>query len=106
VFVVRYVALLMLALWVADVIGILAGVVAPTPTLRLVPYAAGGLIIAAFIVLKFVGPPPRAFPIRTGMVVLMLAIAIYGEVADPRSRMPRLIDAGFGLVLLLWYVRE
>jgi len=106
VFVVRYVALLMLALWVADIIGLLTGVVAPTPTLRLVPYAAGGIIVAAFIVLKLVGPPPRAFPIRTGIVILMLAIAIYGEVADPRSRLPRLLDAGFALLLLFWYVRE
>jgi hypothetical protein len=106
VFVVRYAALLMLALWIGDVIGMLTGVFAPTPTLRLVPYAAGAIIVAAFIVLKLVGPPPRAFSIRTGLVILMLAVAIYGEVAIPRSRMPQAIDAALGLVLLLWYVRE
>src|SRR5262245_4057497 len=47
---------------------------------HLLAYACGGIILLCLLIAKFVGPPPRAFKLRTGIVALMLAIALYSGV--------------------------
>ena len=44
---------------------------------HLLAYACGAVILVCLFVIKFVGPPPRAFKLRVGLAVLMLAIALY-----------------------------
>ena len=70
---------------------------------HLVAYTAGALILLCLLVLKFVGPPPRDFLPRTGLVMAMLLVTALG---GPRSRPSLLVNVGFGFVLLFWYARE
>jgi uncharacterized membrane protein len=42
-----------------------------------VAYAAGGLMLATLTAMAVLGPRPRAFAARSGLLVLMLAIAVY-----------------------------
>jgi uncharacterized membrane protein len=42
-----------------------------------VAYAAGGLMLATLTAMAVLGPRPRAFAVRSGLLVLMLAIALY-----------------------------
>ena len=72
-------------------------------------YACGGLMLACLLVMKFVGPPPRAFIPRVLVVVVMLAVTIYsGTVRETRETSTALmtVDVALGLLLLGWYVRE
>lgn len=68
---------------------------------HLVAYACGAILVVCLFVMKFVGPPPRAFAVRAAIVVVMLAIALYSgvpvtrelariqsEVSGPVSRLP------------------
>jgi hypothetical protein len=55
--------------------------------------------------MKFVGPPPRAFFIRLGIVVLMLLMTLCDRWLIPGRRQPTSTPA-LGLVLLAWYARE
>ncbi len=108
-FVVRYVALVALAIW-------LGGMVAPfwldagaervphvPPQLE---YACGAIALVSLFLLKFVGPPPRAFPFRAALVVSMLAIVTYAHVRSVTSIMPAALNIAIGLVLMAWYARE
>jgi hypothetical protein len=58
----------------------------------LLEYACGALIVACLFIVKFVGPPPRAFALRAAIVVVMLGIAGYAGIpvahgiADLQSR--------------------
>jgi hypothetical protein len=47
---------------------------------HLLAYACGGIILLSLLTAKFVGPPPRAFKLRSSIVALMLAIALYSGV--------------------------
>jgi hypothetical protein len=107
-FVVRYVALVALAIWVG-------GMVVPfwmprspgTPALSgPLAYACGGTELVSLFVLKFVGPPPRAFPVRAVLVVLMLAIVAAAQAMRVTSLIPALINVTAGLVLLSWNASE
>ena len=109
-FVVRFVALAALALW-------LGGMVAPIWLTGSVPadlgrqtrtlgYICGGLVLIALFVLKFVGPPPRWFPLRAGTVALMLALLAATQVMRIESGLPAMINLALSLVLLSWYARE
>ena len=107
-FVVRYVALVALAIWVG-------GMVAPFWMLRSadVPplsgplaYACGGTELVSLFVLKFVGPPPRAVPARAVLVVLMLGVAAAAEAMRVTSLAPLLVNVTAGLVLLSWNAHE
>jgi hypothetical protein len=48
-------------------------------------YACGGLILLCLLIMKFVGPPPRAFSIRAAIVVVMLGLAVYAGVPVARE---------------------
>jgi hypothetical protein len=108
VFVVRYVALVALAIWVG-------GMVAPFCLLRSydVPplsgplaYACGGTELVSLFILKFVGPPPRAFPLRAALVVLMLVVTAATHALRITSLVPALLNVAGGLILLSWNAHE
>ena len=106
---VRYVALIALAVWVGGMV-VLGLLVAPS-TFRvlqlhdgaagrvlagavfgdilrnfyILAYVCGGLILASLVIMKLVGPPPRAFPIRAAIVAVMLAFAVYAGVPVSRQ---------------------
>ena len=132
-FVVRYVALVALAIWVGGtglllliayptlplvsglgVAGIRSGTFAEIlhPFLALT-YACAVCILACLSIVKLVGPPPRAFKLRIGLVALMLLVALYAGLPLPRS-LVRIrsqsvllaINLAIGLVLLGWYARD
>jgi hypothetical protein len=109
VFVVRYVALVALAIWVG-------GMVAPfwldegaariprfSPALA---YTCGATVLVSLFILKFVGPPPRAFPFRAALIVLMLAISAYAQALSVTSAVPIALNLVVGLILMCWYARE
>jgi hypothetical protein len=100
-FAIRYAALLALVVWLGGMI-MLGLLVAPS-TFRvlqaadpaagrllagslfgeilrhfhLVAYVCGFIILVCLFALKFIGPPPRAFIPRAGIVIVMLLIAVY-----------------------------
>jgi hypothetical protein len=103
-FLVRQIGLVALAVWLGGM-GVLAVLVAPTTffvleaadahtgrvlagavlgevlrRFHLLAYACGGIILLCLLIAKFVGPPPRAFKLRTGIVAVMLVIALYSGV--------------------------
>jgi hypothetical protein len=108
-FVVRYVALVALAIWVG-------GMVAPLwlgdstariqPLSRQLAYSCGGALLVSLFLLKFVGPPPRAFPFRAALVVIMLATVTYAHAAAVTSIVPVALNVVVGLTLMSWYARE
>jgi len=65
----------------------------------------GAIMIAGLVVMKFVGPPPRAFVWRVGLVVLMLAAALASALFGP-SAATQAATVLLGLLLLTWYARE
>jgi hypothetical protein len=106
---VRYAALAALVVWLGGML-VLGGLVAPS-TFRvlqdhqagagrvlagalfgdilrqfyIVAYVCGAVILLSLIILKLVGPPPRAFPVRAALVSFMLAIALYAGVPVARE---------------------
>jgi hypothetical protein len=52
---------------------------------HLLAYACGGLVFVCLLVLKYVGPPPRAAFSRLGLVAAMLALEIYAGVPVMRE---------------------
>ncbi len=105
--VVRYVALVALAIWVGGTI--VVGLVAAPETWRahgdIVGVACGTVLIVSYVVLKLVGPPPHAFVLRVGLAVAMLAVTLAARFLAAAAA-PIAIEAALGLVLLSWYVRE
>lgn len=100
-FVVRYMVLAALVVWTGGMVA-LGGIVAPLAfqvlekadpqngrvfagllfgdilrQFSFLAYVCGALVVAGLVILKFVGPPPRAFVLRLILSVAMLAIAIY-----------------------------
>jgi len=109
VFAVRYVALVALVLWLGDLSSGLLGAdgVRPFPHIA---YYSGAIVFVSLFVMKFVGPPPLAFPFRAATVFVMMAIEVYSSVlVDGRGQEEQLLMACAllpGLSLLYWYVRE
>ena len=124
---VRYAALLALVVWVGGMV-VLELLVAPSASrvlslgavstgvagaefdevlrhFQVVAYACGAVLLASFIVLKLVGPPPRAFLARLGIIVVMIGLALYsGLYAFSTALMA--INVALGLILVGWYVHE
>jgi len=104
---VRYVALAALVFWLGALAATLTGRATDDASVwRLAPEAAGCIIIACFVAMKLVGPPPAAFFARTAIVVVMLAVAASAHLARLGPSLPNSIDLALGSVLLFWYVRE
>ena len=108
-FVARYVALVALAIWVG-------GMVAPfwldhgpariQPLSRPLAYTCGAAVLVSLFLLKFVGPPPQAFPFRAALIVLMLAVVTYSHAVSATSVVPVALNVAVGLILMSWYARE
>ncbi|MEP7310779.1 MAG: hypothetical protein ABJA98_35220 [Acidobacteriota bacterium] len=108
-FVARYVALVALAIWMGGMVTpfwINADLARVPPLSRQLAYTCGAAVVVSLFLLKFVGPPPRAFPFRTGLVVLMLTIVTYAHIMSVTSIMPTALNIAIGLILLSWYARE
>jgi hypothetical protein len=109
VFAVRYIALAGLVVWLGGMI-VLGLLVAPSTfrvlqaqdpvggrvlagavfgeilrQFHLLAYLCGGLILVCLLIMKLVGPPPRAFPLRAAIVVVVLALAAYSGVPVSRE---------------------
>jgi hypothetical protein len=109
VFVVRYVALIALAIWLGGMVApfwLEAGPERVTPLSPQLAYPCGVTALVSLFLLKFVGPPPPAFPFRAALVVLMLAIVTYAHVMSVTSVIPAAFNIGIGLILMSWYARE
>jgi hypothetical protein len=100
--IVRYVALVALVLWIG---ALGARVLDPHSQRLLVACASGATVVVALLVMKFVGPPPRAFRVRIALAALMLAGTVFAAV---RGETPALtaFNVALGLLLLAWYARE
>jgi hypothetical protein len=100
--VVRYVALAALVVWLGGTMAALDGewvrYLAP------LSYACGAVTLIALFVMKFVGPPPRAFVARSALVAVMLAVTMLAFTRHVPSLLPITLTLGF--ILLAWYARE
>lgn len=122
---VRYAALLALVVWVGGMV-VLELLVAPSASrilplgpaaaggadfdevlrhFQVVAYACGAVLLASFIILKFVGPPPRAFLARLGIIVVMIGLALYSGLYAFSTALTA-INVALGLILVGWYARE
>ena len=106
---VRYLALVALVVWLGGM-AVLGSIVAPSTfrvlqaidpgngrvlagalfgevlgRFHLVAYACGAILVVCLFVMKFVGPPPRAFAIRAAIVAVMLALALYSGIPVTRE---------------------
>lgn len=52
---------------------------------HLLAYVCGAVLLICLFVIKFVGPPPRAFKLRSALVACMLAIALYSGIPLARQ---------------------
>lgn len=106
VIVVRYATLVALVIWLGAMMGARFGNL--FQRVDLVTYACGTATVVGLFALKFLGPPPMAFVVRSGIAVLMVAIALGSTLLANRDPSALLMtaDIGLGLVLLIWYVRE
>jgi hypothetical protein len=103
--VVRYVALVALVAWLGAMQSALVG----NSTTWYIPiaYGCGAVLVLCLFALKFVGPPPRAFFIRLGIVMLMLLMTLLDRwnINGP-APMLLFVNMAFGLALLAWYAHE
>ena len=101
---VRYAALAALVVWLGGILAILFG-----DALRheqLITYACGSVVFVSLLVMKFVGPPPRAFMPRAAIVVAMVAVALLATFRVLPVTTFAALDLALGCVLLSWYVHE
>ena len=101
---VRFAALAALVVWLGGILAILFG-----DALRrdqLITYACGGTVFLSLLVMKFVGPPPRAFVPRAVIVLVMLAVALLATLYRVPVSTFAALDLALGFVLLFWYVHE
>jgi hypothetical protein len=102
---VRYLTLVALVLW----LGVLADERFGDLVHRahLLVYACGAVTVTGLFVMKFMGPPPRAFVLRAAIASLMLLLALGAAfAARDAANLLLTVDLGLGLILLIWYVRE
>ena len=100
--VVRYVALAALVIWLGATMAAVG--VNPARLLAPVSYACGAVMLVGLFIMKFVGPPPRAFVVRSILVAVMLAVTMLTFVRQAPSLF--LITIVLGFVLLAWYAHE
>lgn len=103
--VVRYATLVALVFWLGLMTG--ARFTGLARRADLVGYACAGTMLAGLIAMKFLGPPPRAFFVRAGLALAMLAIAAASSFAGRASTDTLLtLNIAIGFAMLVWYVRE
>jgi uncharacterized membrane protein YwaF len=104
--VVRYATLVALVVWLGAMMGEQFGDL--LRRVHLVTYACGAATVVGLFVMKFMGPPPRAFAVRAAIAVVMLALTLGSTLLVTRdvSAALMIVNIGLGLVLLNWYVRE
>jgi hypothetical protein len=102
-FVVRYVALAALVVWLGALQCVLLG--GSLPYFTAIAYACGALLVVSLTTLKFVGPPPRAFFIRAGIVIVMLLVTLADRWLVTGSA-PLVTNVVLGFTLLAWYAHE
>jgi hypothetical protein len=100
---VRYAALAALVVWIG---GMLTVVVGDALTHFSTSLACGGVVLVSLLILKFVGPPPRAFVPRVALVALMLIATILGSTSRLATTTVAAINLGLAAILLFWYVYE
>jgi hypothetical protein len=106
VIVVRYATLVALVIWLGAMVDERFGDVFHYRP-HFIAYACGAATVVGLVMLKFIGPPPIAFPLRAGIAALMVALAgATAFVSHDASQLLMTVNIGLGLVLLIWYVRE
>jgi hypothetical protein len=107
-FAVRYASLAVLALLIAAGVNTYPSFEALLEHAYWMVAACGALIVTGLFVMKFVGPPPRAFVARAiiafAITVTSLYAAYLGEQLVPPTLMT--VNLVLGFVLLAWYARE
>ena len=101
--VVRYLALVALVIWLGAMQSVLVG--SGTASYIAIAYGCGAVLVICLFAMKFVGPPPRAFFIRLGIVVLMLLMTLVDRWLVSGSAATS-VNTALGLVLLAWYAHE
>ena len=101
--VVRYIALVALVVWLGAMQSVLVGT--GTAWYIAIAYGCGAVLVVGLFAMKFVGPPPRAFFTRLGIVVLMLIMTLFDRWLIPGPTATS-VNLALGLVLLAWYARE
>jgi hypothetical protein len=101
--VVRYAALAALVVWLAGMLALLFGDALRAP---LLPLACGGIVLVGLVVMKFVGPPPRAFRPRAAIVAVMLIVALLSFLVRVPATIAVPVNLAFAAILLVWYVFE
>src|SRR5688572_28308933 len=101
--VLRYVALVALVVWLGALQGDILGY--RTIYATRIAFTCGALLMVCLFAIKFLGPPPRAFFTRVGIVFLMLVVTVLDRwlVSGPA---PALVNAALGFSMLAWYAHE
>jgi hypothetical protein len=107
-FVVRYVALAALVVWLGGAVVLLADMLigGVSSRFQLVAAAGGAVIFICLFIMKFIGPPPRAFTVRAGLAFTVMLIGLRLSMLQRPSPALVAVEAALGLLLLAWYARE
>lgn len=100
---VRYAALVTLVIWIASLLFVVARDALEPAATSLV---CGGIVLLCLLVMKFVGPPPRAFLPRLMLVSLMVVAAILASLSRVRAATAAEFNVVLAAILLAWYVHE
>jgi hypothetical protein len=105
---VRYLALAALVVWLGLTLAALGEQTMGGLLPHYHPIAAGSgaVMLAALFIMKFVGPPPRAFVVRAAIVFVMVAAAVSGWLARAPVTPLLVVNMAFGFILLFWYSHE
>jgi hypothetical protein len=104
---VRYLALAALVVWLGLTVAALGGELDGLHgRFHAVSAACGAAVLVALFVMKFVGPPPRAFVVRAALAFAMLTATVYGWAMPPHLPAALLATAALGFILLSWYANE
>ena len=101
--VVRYAALAALVVWLSGMLAFEFGEALRTPS---VSFGCGAVVFVSLVILKFVGPPPRAFFLRAAIVAAMLTVAGLAWLARVPAAIAVPVDLALSAILLFWYVHE
>jgi len=99
----RFVALAALVVWLAGMLPLVFG---DALAGAYVPAACGAVVLISLTVIKFVGPPPRAFLVRASIVGVMLILTALASLSRVPASIATRVNLALGAILLLWYVHE